>query len=160
LRITDIQDNKVDWLAVPGCAIKEKEIEQYKLSVNDILIARTGGTVGKSFLVQNVDVKAVFASYLIRVIPSSLISVRYLKYYLECPLYWKQMYAKCSGTGQPNVNGTSLSSLFVPLPPIAEQKRIVAKIDQLMSLCITLVQQVNSSTDKQTAILDAVLAKI
>jgi len=42
-------------------------------------------------------------------------------------LYWRQLYEKCSGTGQPNVNGTSLSTLFLSLPPLAEQRRIVAK---------------------------------
>ncbi|EKD28894.1 MAG: Type I restriction-modification system, S subunit [uncultured bacterium] len=48
----------------------------------------------------------------------------------------------------------------VPLPPLAEQKRIVAKIDQLMALCNSLEQEIKNSTDKQTAILNAVLAKV
>ncbi len=135
LRITDIQDNKVDWESVPGCEIKEKDVIQYLLANKDILIARTGGTVGKSYLVENISVKAVFASYLIRVVPSEHIDVNYLKLFIECPLYWKQLYAKCSGTGQPNVNGTSLSTLLLPLPPLAEQHRIVAKIDRLMARC-------------------------
>jgi len=160
LRITDIQENKVEWESVPGCEIKDKEIGQYLLNDNDILIARTGGTVGKSFLVKNVTVKAVFASYLIRVVPSTKIEVRYLKYFIEGPIYWKQLYAKCSGTGQPNVNGTSLSTLLLTLPPFAEQKRIVGKIDQLMSLCDTLEQELKNSTDKQTAILNAILARL
>ncbi|MFM7573775.1 MAG: restriction endonuclease subunit S [Snowella sp.] len=135
LRITDIQDNKVNWDSVPGCDIKEKDIEQYILSNNDILIARTGGTVGKTYLVNNINVKSVFASYLIRVVPSAHLFVTCLKFFLESPLYWKQLYEKCSGTGQPNVNGTSLSSLLLPLPPLGEQRRIVEKINRLMEQC-------------------------
>jgi hypothetical protein len=50
LRITDIQDNCVDWATVPGCEISEREIDQYRLGRGDILIARTGGTIGKAFL--------------------------------------------------------------------------------------------------------------
>ena len=138
LRISDIQDNKVDWQSDPGCEIKERDTEQYLLSDNDILIARTGGTVGKSYLVKDIDVKSVFASYLIRVVPSINIDVNYLKFFIEGPLYWKQLYAKCSGTGQPNVNGTSLSTLLLSLPPLLEQRRIVAKIDQLMARCDAL----------------------
>jgi type I restriction enzyme S subunit len=53
-----------------------------------------------------------------------------------------------------------IKGFFVPLPPLAEQRRIVAKIDQLTSLCNKLEQDLKNSTDKQTAILNAVLAKI
>ncbi|MEY7520599.1 restriction endonuclease subunit S, partial [Klebsiella pneumoniae] len=66
LRITDIQDDKVIWRNVPGCEIKDSDIEQYQLQPNDIVIARTGGTVGKSYLVDDLQYIAVFASYLIR----------------------------------------------------------------------------------------------
>ena len=158
LRITDIQDNKVNWNEVPGCDIEGKSIEQYELAPNDILIARTGGTVGKSFLVDLIDVRAVFASYLIRVVPSNKINVKYLKLFLESPNYWQQLYSKCSGTGQPNVNGTGLSSLTLPLPPLAEQQCIVAKVDSLLALCDELEQQLKDATEKQTAILNAVVA--
>ena len=48
LRITDIQNNMVDWPSVPGCLIETSEVEQYKLDKGDILIARTGGTIGKT----------------------------------------------------------------------------------------------------------------
>ena len=105
LRITDIQNNTVNWNTVPGCDAEKKAVSQYILSNKDILIARTGGTVGKSYLVRDINVVAVFASYLIRVIPSACVDVRCLKYFTDGPLYWKQLYAACSGTGQPNVNG-------------------------------------------------------
>ena len=157
LRITDIQENKVDWETVPGCDASANEVAQYLLADNDILIARTGGTVGKSFLVQGVSVDAVFASYLIRVIPSNLVCVRYIKYFLESPLYWKQLYAACSGTGQPNVNGTSLSQLLLTLPPYFEQQRIVAKIDELIMLCDTLEQTIGDATKQQTDLLNTLI---
>ncbi len=57
LRITDIQNNRVDWPLVPGCQISMDEAQKYLLSPNDILIARTGGTIGKSFIVPNTPVK-------------------------------------------------------------------------------------------------------
>jgi type I restriction enzyme S subunit len=141
LRITDIQDNQVNWETVPGCQISAQEVAKYALHDNDILIARTGGTIGKTFLVASVAIKAVFASYLIRVIPSSQISARYLKLFLESPCYWRQLLAKSAGTGQPNVNGEALSGLCISLPPLAEQRRIVAKVDELMALCDELEQR-------------------
>ena len=65
LRITDIQDGRVDWESVPGCKISEAEAKQNEVLQGDIVFARTGATTGKSFLITNPP-PAVFASYLIR----------------------------------------------------------------------------------------------
>ena len=53
---------------------------------------------------------------------------------MESPLYWEQLKAFSMGTGQPNVNGQSLSKLKLPLPPLEEQKRIVEKMQTLMPI--------------------------
>ncbi len=132
LRITDIQDDKVDWPTVPFCTIKDNELEKYQLHNRDILIARTGGTIGKTYIVRELNETAVFASYLIRAIPLENVYEEYLKLFMSSPCYWTQLTDAASGTGQPNVNGQSLSNLIVPLPPLAEQRRIVAKIEELL----------------------------
>jgi type I restriction enzyme S subunit len=135
LRITDIQDNRVNWDTVPGCVIDEKSLSGYTLEVGDILIARTGGTIGKTFLVSHVPVTSVFASYLIRVQPARSLFDRYLKVFCESDLYWDQLREGSRGGGQPNVNGQTLGGMFVLVPPLAEQHRIVGKVDELMALC-------------------------
>ncbi len=135
LRITDIQNNSVDWASVPCCDAAPSETDPYLLQAGDILIARTGGTIGKSFLVGEVPLRAVFASYLIRVQPSTEFFNGYLKRFFESSLYWKQLQDGSRGTGQPNVNGQTLGLMTVPIPPLAEQHRIVAKVDELMALC-------------------------
>ena len=160
LRITDIQDNKVDWETVPGCNARKEDVGQYLLAYNDILIARTGGTVGKSYLVQEINLDAVFASYLIRVVPSGRINVMFVKCFAEGPLYWKQLYAACSGTGQPNVNGTSLSQLLLALPPLPEQHRIVARIDQLMARCDALEKLRKQREEKRLAVHAAAIRQL
>ena len=66
VRISDIQNNIVLWDTVPYCEIAESDIGTYLLQTNDILFARTGGTVGKSYLVQEVPEEAIYAGYLIR----------------------------------------------------------------------------------------------
>ncbi len=160
LRITDIQDNQVNWNTVPGCQIDGKEVPKYELHQNDILIARTGGTIGKTFLVDKIPQKAVFASYLIRVIPSPELLARYLKLFLESPFYWDQIRANSSGTGQPNVNGVALSNIIVPLPPISEQRRIVARVDQLMSLCDELEAGLLRSQADSERLMEAVVGRV
>ncbi|ALQ50705.1 restriction endonuclease subunit S [Nitrosomonas ureae] len=146
LRITDIQDNTVNWATVPGCNISLSDYESYELKNNDLVIARTGGTIGKSYLVTGLDQKAVFASYLIRIGSLSSISSKYKKVFLGSVLYWKQLAISSMGTGQPNVNGTALKGLIFPLPPLPEQHRIVAKVDELIALCDQLeTQHINAA---------------
>ena len=132
LRITDIQNDKVNWGTVPFCTIKENELEKYQLKNRDILIARTGGTIGKTYIVRNLNEISVFASYLIRVIPLQEVNEEFLKLFMLTPCYWTQLIEASSGTGQPNVNGQSLSKLILPIPPLEEQKRILSKIEELL----------------------------
>lgn len=138
LRITDIQNDQVNWASVPGVQAGQQDLSGYFLESGDLLIARTGGTIGKTYLVTSAPVSSVFASYLIRVSPLSGVAPSYLKIFASSALYWSQLLASSMGTGQPNVNGTALSELVVPIPPIAEQSRIVARVQELMALCDVL----------------------
>jgi type I restriction enzyme, S subunit len=160
LRITDIQDDKVDWSSVPGCIIEAGSIKQYELINDDILIARTGGTIGKSYLVENIDVCAVFASYLIRVKHIENSYAAYKKVYLGSQLYWSQLYANSMGTGQPNVNGEALKNLVVSVPPLPEQHRIVAKVDELMAFCDQLEQTQSDNIAAHAQLVEALLATL
>ena len=133
VRISDIQENCVLWDNVPYCQIEENDIDTYLLKVNDILFARTGGTVGKSFLVEEVPDKAIYAGYLIRTRYSSLLNPRYMKSFMESQLYWEQLKNGTIATAQPNCNGKTLAKMLLPIPPTKEQDRIVEKLTQLSS---------------------------
>lgn len=135
VRISDIQDGRVLWDSVPYCEISERDIPTYLLSANDILFARTGGTVGKSYLVKSVPEESIYAGYLIRTRYSAHLCPEYMKYFMESQLYWDQLHSGTIATAQPNCNGKTLSRMVLPLPPIAEQKRIVARLEELLPLC-------------------------
>ena len=136
IRISDIQDNSVMWETVPYCDIKEGEIDAYLLKPNDILFARTGGTVGKSYLVKEVPEEAIYAGYLIRTRYSNQLCPQYLKYFMESELYWSQLREGTIATAQPNCNGKTLGNMLVPIPPTHEQLRIVEKLNAVMALLI------------------------
>ena len=133
LRITDIQDSKVKWNNVPYCKIDNENKNKYLLKDGDLLFARTGATVGKSFLIKGDIPESVFASYLIRVRVNQKINEKYLSYFFHSPNYWSQITEGQVGIGQPNVNGTKLGQLKITIAPIEEQQAIVSKIEELLS---------------------------
>ena len=127
LRITDIQDNQVDWGTVPFTDFDEDKVSSYILHDGDIVFARTGATVGKSYLIKRLRQNAIYASYLIRVQTFDLILPEYVKLFFESGYYWEQIELGSVGIGQPNVNGTILGNLNIPLPSFAEQKKNCTK---------------------------------
>ncbi|WP_298465645.1 restriction endonuclease subunit S [uncultured Erythrobacter sp.] len=130
LRITDIQDGNVDWTAVPYCEIDQRDFDKHKLEAGDIVFARTGATTGKSFLIQEPPA-SVPASYLIRLrITDNELSPDYLALFFQTSAYWEAIKQGSSGSAQGGFNASKLKELEVPLPPLEEQKRIVAVLDQ------------------------------
>ena len=144
VRISDIHDNKVNWKDVPYCKISQSEIGTYLLQENDILFARTGGTVGKSFLMGAVSEPAIYAGYLIRTRYSKELCPQYLKSFMESSLYWEQLRTGTIATAQPNCNGKTLGRMLLPIPPKIEQNRITS-----------ILQTIESSLDKYTLAQEA-----
>ena len=134
LRITDIKNNSVNWNSLPYCSIPENAVSDYQISINDIFIARTGGTIGKSFHLKEQIINTVFAGYLIRFQFIKEEISDYVSLFLNSPLYWNQVADKQAGTGQPNINGASLGNLLIPISPINEQMKIQEKINRLFDV--------------------------
>ena len=158
LRITDIQNNSVNWKTVPFTDYDESKAESYLLKDGDILFARTGATVGKSYLVTNLQENAIYASYLIRVQTYNQVLPEFVKYFFESGYYWSQILCNSVGIGQPNVNGTILANLMLPIPPIKEQKRIVKELTKWLRIIDNIDRGKESLQDSikhaKTKILD------
>jgi type I restriction enzyme, S subunit len=101
------------------------------LQAGDIVIARTGATTGKSFLIEKLEDPTVFASYLIRVRFAGTVEPKYAWAFMRSEDYWSQIQIVSKGTAQPGANAQLLSKLRFPIAPLPEQRRIVAKIDSL-----------------------------
>ena len=141
LRITDIQDGKVNWDTVPFTTVQDPE--QYLLTKGDIVFARTGATVGKSFLIEETPYLAVYASYLIRIRLLDSILPEYIYQFFNSQCYWDQITDKSVGVGQPNCNGTSLKELLIPLPPVKEQSKIVPSSRSAIEYVASIEDQKN-----------------
>ena len=149
LRITDIQDDWVEWATVPYCKIAPADLPKYRLASGDIVFARTGATTGKSFLV-NDPPEAVCASYLIRLrlLDKSLLP-KFVSLFFQTTGYWKAIKEGSSGSAQGGFNATKLGSLILPIPPISEQQRIVGVLDEAFAGLATA--QANAEKNLQNA---------
>jgi len=156
LRITDIQDGKVDWDSVPYCDCPQPV--KYLLKPNDIVFARTGATTGKSFLINECP-EAVFASYLIRIRVKHSILPEYLYMYFQSPDYWRQIADEKKGTGQPNVNGQKLANICVPIPTLDEQRYIVVYLRKLEAHVDTLQRLQFETQTELDALMPSILDK-
>ena len=130
LRITDIQEDRVDWESVPYCKIESADLLKYRLASGDIVFARTGATTGKSCLVDEPP-EAVFASYLIRLrLLDKKLLPKFVLLFFQTACYWQSIKDGSSGSAQGGFNATKLGALTIPVPPLPEQQRIVGILDE------------------------------
>ncbi len=147
LKMGDIQDGKV---MLGGQKLVPENVEGLPflyLNRGDLLYNRTNSAelVGKTGIFNGNDDAYTFASYLIRIRCSdNFINAKYLNLAMNAPLFRvtqiePHVKQQC---GQANVNGTILKNMIVPIPPIDEQHRIVAKVDELFGICDALKDRI------------------
>lgn len=116
LRITDIVPNSIEWDNVPYCEIPEKKIGKYELKEGDIVIARTGATVGYAKRINKRHPQSVFASYLVRIKINPRYDNSYIGLIVESDNYKKFIKSNISGAAQPQANAQVLTSYSVLIP--------------------------------------------
>ena len=132
LRITDIVPPQIDWNTVPYCEIDEKNFAKFSLAPGDLVIARTGATVGYAKLIRNNDETSVFASYLVRVrVDPDKADPGYVGRIVESDVYKRFVLSHISGAAQPNANAKVLSSFKLPILERPVQIRIASVLSAL-----------------------------
>ena len=142
LRMGNIQDGKLvlDKLVYTS---NEEEIRKYSLKYNDLLFNRTNSKdlVGKTAIYKG-QIPAIYAGYLVRITPIYVDS-DFLNYTMQSQYYWSYCQSvRSDAIGQSNINAEKLKRFAFPLPSLAEQKRIVEKLEQLLPLCDRLKKQI------------------
>jgi len=112
---------------------------------NDDILYCLRGSLGKSAIVKGFDTGAIASSLvIIRIYP--YLNHHYFVDYFDSPLSFRMIKKYDNGTAQPNLSATDLEKFLIPLPPLAEQHRIIAKVDELMALCDQLeTQHINAA---------------
>ena len=162
LKMGDIQEGRVILGGQKRVPRSIDDLPQLFLKRLDLLYNRTNSAelVGKTGIYLGDDDTHTFASYLIRIrFANKLTNPVYANLSMNAPYFREtqivpELQQQC---GQANVNGTKLRSMIIPLPPLAEQHRIVAKVDQLMALCDRLEAQLTAAQTESRRLLEALL---
>lgn len=139
LRITDIDES--GRIIKSGLkSVEHAECENYILDEGELVFARTGASVGKSYLYNKADGVLVYAGFLIKVKPDRrLLDPNYLKDYVKTKNYWNWLTVNSMRSGQPGINSNELGTLLIPLPPtLTEQKAIATALSDVDDLIANL----------------------
>jgi type I restriction enzyme S subunit len=129
------------------------------LKKGDILINLVGASIGRTAIF-NLDAEANInqAVALVRLVDPALgPSIDYLLMYLNSDTAVDQMLGSRVVTAQPNISLADVNGFPIPLPPLAEQHRIVAKVDALMAICDRLEASLTTATTTRSRLLEALL---
>lgn len=134
LRITDIAHNYIDWNGVPYCPISEGNHEKYVLSEGDVVVARTGATVGYAKMVGRNIPDSVFASFLVRIRP---IDDEYRYYFglaITSSEFLDFVQTNAGGSAQPQANPPLLGEFELSIPNKQSLSEFNTKISSFLGV--------------------------
>ena len=144
IRITDITEAGTYSKSSPA-SVEDVNIDRYYLKKNDIVLARTGASVGKSYLYQKDDGNLVYAGFLIKASINDIVAdARYVFACLHTQRYWQWVNTVSVRSGQPGINGEEYSAYLLPLPSRTEQTAIadaISDTDRLISSLQKLIEK-------------------
>jgi type I restriction enzyme, S subunit len=132
LRITDIVPSFIDWPSVPYCQIEDDKLSKFRLSEGDIVIARTGATVGYAKRLHKRHPDTVFASYLVRLRLSQEMDNLIVGVFVESEDYKEYVKSRVGGAAQPNANAKVLAGAEILVPPATLQHAFREFVEPLL----------------------------
>jgi type I restriction enzyme S subunit len=127
-----------------------------KVRLGDLVYCLRGATLGKTAIITQFDEGAV-ASSLVIIRLSTAVEPRFAYRYLTSPLGRNQIFKFDNGSAQPNLSANNVRKYWFPLPPLAEQKRIVSKVNELMVMCDNLEAKLTQSSEVAEKLAGAVV---
>ncbi|WP_146199858.1 restriction endonuclease subunit S [Methanospirillum stamsii] len=165
LRIPNISEGTLNFQDLKYGVLSAKEVLEYKLEKGDLLFIRSNGSVslvGRAALVPyNLDSYA-YAGYLVRAkLYKQHLSPEFILQVLNSQFTREQIEIPIRTTsGVKNINSKEISRILLPLPPLAEQQRIVKKVDNLMALCDHLEQRLEHRSHSAISLSNATIQQI
>lgn len=157
IRITDISENG-RFTPDPAVGVDHPESGNYLLKVGDLVLARTGASVGKSYMYRESDGALVYAGFLIKVSPDHIrLDSSFLSQFVSTEVYWRWIRLMSMRSGQPGVNGNEYAQLPIPLPSLIEQEKIAKALSDVDELIVSLEKLIAKKRDIKTAMMQQLL---
>lgn len=161
--VSNVLRGRIDLTKIERFELLPGELEKKRLETGDLLVIEGNGSlseIGRCALWEGAIENCVHQNHIIRCRPQKKEVGRFVLLEMNSPFGVSEMQQLAITTsGLYNLSVGKIQQFVLALPPLAEQHRIVAKVDQLMALCDRLEAQIDTTTAKKTAILNAVLAK-
>ena len=160
LRITDISDDH-RFRPSPRVSLDHPQASAFFLNEGDLVFARTGASVGKSYLYDPDDGPLVFAGFLIRVTPNPKeVQPAFLAYCVQSERYWDWVATMSSRSGQPGINGQEYGTFHLLLPSPDEQRAIAEALSDVDDLLLALEKLIaKKQAIKQAAVRQLLTGK-
>lgn len=161
LRMYNIQDGLINFDSARRVNINDEELDRYLLEEGDLLINRVNSKelVGKTAIIPPFEEHLVYESMNMRgKVFQNYLNPSYLNLFMRSELAKVALIGHAKeAVGQASINQTQIRTLVTPLPPLAEQHRIVAKVDELMQICDQLKDRLQHSQTTQVQLTDALV---
>ena len=133
LRITDIAQPYIDWDSVPYCNIDNSEIGKYRLKDGDVVVARTGATVGYAKRINKLNPESIFASYLVRITPKEEQHKNFVGLTFIGNQFLEFIQNVAGGSGQPQASATLMTEYATALPEGSSLERFNRIVEPLLN---------------------------
>ena len=161
LRITDISEDG-RFLSEKKTSVAIEATDEHYLKDGDIVLARTGASVGKSYKFRREDGELIFAGFLIRVrVNPAKLDSTFLFNFLFTKQYWKWVGITSARSGQPGINGSEYASLIVPVPIAKEeQQRIANCLSSIDDLITTQSQKLGALRNHKNGLMQQLFPSV
>ena len=157
LRITDISESG-KYLSTSKASVNSELSNLYFLEEGDIVFARTGASVGKTYLYDKSDGKLVFAGFLIRVKANpEILDSKYLIFHTQTKSYWSWVITNSMRSGQPGLNSNEYKSFQIPIPPTNSEQTAIATA---LSDADALITSLEKLIEKKRAIKQGAMQEL
>lgn len=155
IRITDIDDESHQFIPNPLTS-PSFYTEKHMLKPGDIVIARTGASVGKSYLYDYRDGNLIFAGFLMKFNVSG-VDEKYISYHFFTQRYWNWISSESARTGQPGINIQQLKQFIIPCPKDENEQK---KIADALSSVDELISAIDSAIEKKRLIREGMIQQL
>lgn len=156
VRITDLDfQGRLDYSAMPLMDVSDEDRQKFVLKPGDLLLARSGATVGKTALIDDRAPECIAGAYFIRMRFKDAVRPLYVQMVLRSKLVQQMIASRSQQSAQQNFNGPAIRALPLPVPPIELQDQFI----QFHAAAISLGERMATQSGESDALFNSLVQR-